>query len=282
MYSLIVENEHGDQLELTNNKNYDVLEVIGTNPPPAVINTSIITGVDGSKFNSSRINQRNLVISLDIKPPIERNRLILYKYFRSKRYIKIYYITETRNVFTEGYVETFENNPFTQRQQPQISIICPNAYWRSVKEVGLNFSKVNALFEFPFSISQEGVEFSTVEKLSSSSIDVGEIETGAIITMYAESNQIINPKFQNLTTDTFFGLDINMNTGDLITINTQQGEKSVILLRNGEIINLLSNRTPGSTWLTFIPGENEVTYTADVGQENLTVNIKVLPKYEGV
>lgn len=282
MYSLIVENEHGDQLELTNNKNYDVLEVIGTNPPPAVINASIIAGVDGSKFNSSRINQRNLVISLDIKPPIEFNRLALYKYFRCKRYIKIYYVTETRNVFTEGYVETFENNPFTQRQQPQISIICPNAYWRSVKEVGINFSKTISLFEFPFSIPSAGIEFSTVEKLSAAYIDVGEIETGGIITFYAESNQILNPKFHNLTTGEFFGLDIDMEAGDFVTINTQQGEKSVTLLRNGITTNLLSNRTEGSKWITFMPGKNEVSYSADEGQGNLTASIKVLPKYEGV
>lgn len=282
MYTLIVENEYGDKLELTHNKNYDVLEVVGTNPSPASINTVNIAGVDGSKFNSSRINQRNLVITLDIKPPIEFNRIALYKYIRPKRYIKVYYKNGTRDVYIEGYVETFENNPWTKRQQPQISIICPKPFWLSSQETVLNFSEINNLFEFPFSIGSIGIEFSSITKLSHILFNAGDIETGGIIQFYAETNQILNPKFYNHTTGEFFGLDFDMYQYDLITINTNQGEKSVTLLRNGEITNLLSHRTEGSKWLQFIPGENTVAYGADEGAENLTVKFTATQKYEGV
>lgn len=282
MYSLIVENEKGEHLSLTDNINFDVLSVTGTNPPTAAINTVNVAGLDGSRFNSSRVEQRNIVITLNIHHPIEANRLTLYNFFRVKRWVKIYYQNSRRNVYIEGYVESFENNPWTQLQQPQISIICPQPFWLSTVDTTVNFSNSNALFEFPFSIPSEGIEFSTLENLTTAVVNVGEIETGGIITFYATENQIINPKFYNLTTQKYFGLDFDMNQGDLITVNTQKGEKSVTLLRDGVTTNILNDRTEGSTWLTFEPGENELSFEADEGAANLEATLTITQKFEGV
>lgn len=282
MYTLIVENEKGEQIELTNNENYDVLEVIGLNPPVAAVNTIPVSGVDGTKFNSSRLEQRNIVITLNIKPPIEVNRLALYKYFRVKHYIKVYYRNEHRDVFTEGYIESFENNIFTQLQQPQISIICPDPFWKSIHTTEVKFSDTEALFDFPFSIAAAGKEFSRIEKLTTTYINNGDIATGAIITFRAITNQILNPIFYNRTTQKYFGLNFDMYAGDVITVNTQQGEKSVTLLRSGVTTNILSDRMNGSSWITFEPGENEISYGADEGQSNLNVTVSAIQKYEGV
>ena len=73
-----------------------------------------------------------------------------------------------------------------------------------------------------------------------------------------------------------------MYVGDTITVNTQQGEKSVTLLRNGETTNILSKRQSGSSWITFDPGVNEISYSADVGQTVLNVTVSAVQKYEGV
>lgn len=282
MYTLIVENERGEQLELTHNENYDVVEIIGLNPPTAAINTANVAGYDGARFNSSRVEQRNIVITLNIRYPIEANRLALYKYFRVKRYIKIYYKNGSRDVYIEGYVESFENNLFGMTQQPQISIICPNPFWKSIKETYVDFSNLSALFEFPFSISSSGIEFSRINKVTTAYINAGDVETGAIIRFYATSNQILNPIFYNRTTGKYFGLNFDMHEGDVIIINSQQGEKSAALLRNGQTTNILSSRQSGSSWITFEPGENEISYSADEGQNNLNVTVTAVQKFEGV
>lgn len=282
MYTLIVENEQGDKLELTRNEKYDVLEVIGLNPPTAAINTVNVAGFDGSRFNSSRIEQRNIVITLNVRPHIESNRLALYKYFRVKRYIKIYYKNDHRDVYIEGYVESFENNIFTQLQQPQISIICPNPFWKSSSTITVDFSDLTDLFEFPFSIPKEGIEFSRINKITMAYINAGDVETGAIIKFHANSNQILNPTFYNRTTGKYFGLNFDMYNGDVITVNTQQGEKSVTLLREGITTNILSGRKSGSSWITFVPGVNEISYEADEGQPNLDVTVTAIQKFEGV
>jgi len=282
MYTLIVENAKGEQLHLTDNDNYDVVEVTGTNPPVAAINTTNVTGMDGSRFNSSRIGQRNIVITLNIKPPIEANRLELYKYFQVKRYIKVYYKNDHRDVYIEGYVESFENNPWTQLQKPQISIICPDPFWKSINDTIINFSSTIALFEFPFSIPSEGIPFSEIQRMTTAQIDVGDVETGAIIEFHATTDQILAPKLYNLTTNEFFGINIDMEAGDTIIVNTERGKKSVILIQDGVSTNILSDRKKGSTWLTFQPGINELSYDAYVGTENLRVKVTVTPKFEGV
>ena len=282
MYHLIVENESGDKLELTNNRNYDVLNVSGTNPPVATINTVNIVGMDGSRFNSSRVQQRNIVITLNIQHPIEANRLTLYNFFTVKRWVKLYYKNSRRDVYIEGYVESLENNPWSQLQQPQISIICPHPYWLSTSETTVDFSNSKAAFEFPFSIPSEGIEFSTLEQIASEIVNVGEVQTGGIITFFATADQIINPIFYNRTANTFFGIDFEMNQGDLITVNSLIGQKSVTLLRDGVTTNILSDRTDGSTWLTLGPGENEVSFGSDEGSENLRATLTIVQKFEGV
>lgn len=283
MYKLSIENEYGDRLELTNNPNYDVLSVDGLNPANGEINTVEIAGFDGSMFNSSRITSRNIVITLNIQFPIEENRIALYKYIQVKRYIKVYYENEHRKVYCEGYVETFENNLFSILQQPQISIICPDPYWKSEDEINVGFSDVASLFEFPFSVPYgSGIPISEVRRLTTEYVNVGEVATGVIIKFRATADGVENPTFYNNTTNQFIGVNFTMQAGDIITINTQRGHKSIKLLRGGAETNILSARMQGSSWVDFKPGENEVSFDAAVNQSYLVTSVMAIRRFEGV
>lgn len=282
MYTLIVENEFKEQLTLTNCEVCDVLKVDGLNPPPATINTSKVVGIDGSRFNSSRIEQRNIVILLNIKYPIEYNRQQLYKYFRSKRWCRLYYQNDSRDVYIDGYVESFENDQFSMTQQPQISIICPQSFFKNRLNNSIEFSTTISKFEFPFSISDEGTEFGVIEKSITKLIDIGEVETGGLIAFIATTDQILNPTIYNRTTQEYFGLNFDMNEGDVIYVNTIKGQKSVTLLRDGVSTNIIDTIREGSNWIKFIPGENEISYGSDEGESNLMVNISLTQQFEGV
>jgi phage-related protein len=282
MYTLIIENEKHEQLELTNNENYDVISIDGLNPPAALINMIEISGVDGAHFNSSRINTRNIVIMINIKAPVEKNRIALYAYFKAKRYVKVIYRNESRDVYAEGYVETFENDLFTMLQQPQISIICPNPFWLSSQDTSVEFSSTQALFEFPMDNPVGGLEFSSIDRLTTTLINAGEVATGGIIRLRATSDGVQSPTFYNRTTGAYFGLSTSMQEGDEIVINTLTGEKSVKRIRSGTETNLLSLRTSGSAWIVFEPGENEISYSATHGQAYLKVSVELTQKFEGV
>lgn len=282
MFELSVRNEYGDVLMLTGNPDYDVLSVSGLNPSPAEINTTPVSGIDGTRYNSARVGQRNIVIRLNINGDIEDRRIELYKYFRVKHTVRVYYKNEHVDVYIDGYIETFENDFFTILQQPQISIICPDPYFKSMSETEIDFENVTALFTFPFAIAAEGIPFSSLNEISSRYFNAGNVETGGIIIFTALADGVKNPIFYNNTNDTFFGVDITMQSGDVIEINTQRGEKSVKLTRSGVTTSIVGDRTSGSTWIVFEPGENEISFGADESASSLRCTLSCIQRFEGV
>lgn len=282
MFELKIENEFGEVLELTNNPRYDVLAVEGLNPAAANINTAAVSGLDGTRFNSAQIGQRNIVITLNIRQPIEENRINLYQYFRVKHPIRLWYKNDTLSVYIDGYVETFENNFFSKLQQPQISIICPNPFFRSDSESLLVFDTVTALFTFPFAIEAAGIPFSELSEVTTTYFNAGNVATGAIITFTATANGVKNPTFYNHKHNTFIGVDVTMQASDVITIDTRLGKKSIKLKRGASTTSLLSSRVSGSTWIVLEPGYNQISYSAEEGQTSLLVSIQNTQQFEGV
>lgn len=282
MFTISVENHHGEILNLSESPMYDVLRIDGLSPPPATLNFSQMANFDGGKYNSGQLEMRNLVLTVKIYPDIETNRINLYKYFPSKKTVRIYYQNETRDVYIDGMIETVEIDPFTINETAQISILCPDPYWKERDESRLNFSNVISLFEFPFSIPEEGIEFSRLQKLTTAFFNNGEIETGFTIEFQATSSQILNPKFINRTTQEFFGLNVDMAEGDIIRINTRRGEKSVKLIRDGIETSIIGDRQSGSSWIQMAPGRNELSYECDNGSEYLIVSVYTHVLYGGV
>ena len=88
MYELKVTNEYDQTLQLTQNPNYTIKEVSGLDPPEAIINKTRNANTDGSEFNSSYLNDRQIIITMTIEAPAEENRNNLYIYFRSKKFTK--------------------------------------------------------------------------------------------------------------------------------------------------------------------------------------------------
>lgn len=108
------------------------------------------------------------------------------------------------------------------------------------------------------------------------------IETGLKFQLYA-SSQIVNPKIFNYLTGEFIGLNFTMQAGDLITITTGRGEKSIILFRNGVLTNIFNSIMQGSTWLMLPSGGAVYVYTVESGtQGNLEITISHNDLYEGV
>ena len=86
MFTLKKKNKKGSILELTDNEEqYQVTNIEGLTPPNANINTASYANGDGSSFNSSRIPNREIVITVYINGDVQKNRLTLYKYFRNKK-----------------------------------------------------------------------------------------------------------------------------------------------------------------------------------------------------
>ena len=281
MYTLKVENERGDQLELTHSNDYTVTNVEGLNPPKATINTAVVASFDVPRYNSSRMGERNLVLTVVIENEIERNRLNLYQHFKPKKPCKLYYKNASRDVSIVGYVETFEVSLFDNRQMAQISVICPDPFFQALAERTVDFRSVTPLFHFPFAATAAGVPYSEQEtNVSKVIINGGDVESGVLITLHA-NGPVSNPVLYNV--DTRESLGLTLQDGDTVTINTNKGQKSILLNRGGVTTNIINRLVRGSSWFQIASGENTFTYTvADDLTANLTVTFQHTDKYEGV
>ena len=282
MYNLTIENKYGEQLELTNNEDYVITNIDGLDPADAVINTTRNASADGSVFNSSYVDNRFITITLSINSPAEDNRINLFKYFKNKYPCRLYYKNDTRNIFIDGYCQKFIVNYFAKKQVAQITIMCPDPYFREVGEQGTQISSITPLFEFPFSI-EEPIEFGRVEPISEQQIiNKGDVETGAIFTLTTREGSVVNPIIYFNDSSEYLKLNLTINEGDEVLICTERKKKSITLNSRGLTSNIIGKLASGSTWLELKAGLNLLTATAEQFGQNLNVNIQFDYKYEGV
>ena len=282
MFSLKIQNSRGELYELTHNtKNYAVVGIDGLTRPPTNINTAIAGNIDGSFFNSSRVEQRNLVISIILRGDIEGNRQALYNIFPLKSVCTIYFENKNRSVKIQGYVETLEGNLFSMQERMQVSIICPRPYWQDMNAILDEISTLVRLFQFPFSIS-DPVAFAEIYNEPHAFLNnLGDAETGFTIefTLTKDLNSL---QFTNLTTGAYFGIEYALLTGDVFTLSTIQGALRVQIERNDETINLLNYITSGSTWIKLITGLNDIIYSCGEDEADFPININAVWLYGGV
>lgn len=282
MYTLTAENKYGERLELTHNPSYDITEIDGLYPPEAVINSTKTAGMDGDVFNSAYMNSRTITITLVVNGPAEENRIQLYRYFKTKYPVRLYYKNGIRDVYIDGYVSKVLVEYFNQKQTVQVVVECPLPLFNATAESRTEFSTVESLFEFPFAIGSGGIPFSEIQiGKQESIINGGDMETGVLIRLNAVGN-VVNPKIYNTDTGEYMIINQEMQKGDEITINTRKKQKSVTMLRDGTVSNLIGKLQAGSTWFSLIPGDNLFAYEADEASDNLRCTFIVNDQFEGV
>ena len=204
MYKLIIENSKGEQLSLTQNEeNYIVSRIDGLTPPAASISQVDNIG-DGAEITHERTGTRNIVIDMYIKGNVEENRINLYNYVKNGKYIKIYFENENRNVWIDGNVESLTIDQFQMLTTCQISVLCPDVWWKDVEEMINSIDTVKGNFYFPFyRVNPE--PFSTYETIQILNlINKGDIASGMEIEIFARGT-IVNPMIYNRETKEFIG-----------------------------------------------------------------------------
>jgi len=132
---MTLENASGVRFPLYGDEaNYQLIYVSGLDPVKAQLNMVKVFGQDGSMFNSSELDNRNIVILLVVNGDAEANRLRIYSDFPPKSPVTVYIKTDTRNVFINGYVEQPRCNAFDRGIRAQISIVCPDPWFLDAAE----------------------------------------------------------------------------------------------------------------------------------------------------
>lgn len=279
MYKLTVQNEKGETMELTHNPRYSVTSISGLTPVPAQISTSTMGISDGEYYNSAKLTKRNIVIQIYPAHPIDENRVNLYRYFKSKYRIRLYFKNEVRSVYIDGYVETCEGDLFAKTQMIQVSVICPNPYFIGVdNSAGIKLQNQIPLFEFPFSAPSGGVSLSEFVKEDAVFVNNGDEPSGMTF-VFTFTGNVSGIKIQDKYTGNVFCVNYKFCSYDILKICTVKGAKEITLRRKGEEFNLINYITRDSQWLQTNIGENWFVLS---GERNYTLEVTWKELYQGV
>lgn len=281
MYSLTIEKENGEQLELTNNEiNWQIAEIEGLGLSDGEITTKELANWDGAVYVDSRVESRDITIEIYLNNNVEGNRLKLYDYFKPSKYIKLYFETENRKVYIIGYVEKIKLNHFDKHQVMQVSINCPNPYFMTTAEYETKLANSMGGFYFPFSIDSVGIEFTSYENERAVIVyNYGEISTGARFVL-TFNGEVVNPAIYNRDTGEYIRLIKTFSKGEEIEINTIRGLRGITKLNDNT--NLIKYIDINTTWLQLESGRNYFSLKADTGVNNLVCTIYNNIFYQGI
>jgi hypothetical protein len=251
MYKLAIKNPAGVITDLVPSSRFTVTSVSGLTPPKANINLTSGAFMDGSVFNSAAAKNRNIVINMAVESPAEANRLKLYEAAPIKKPCTVYITTGSRAVSILGYVEACEVEPFKLKTMAQLSIICPAPWFVGTAQT-VNLSATAAGFT-----------------------NAGDIPSGADFTLNIGAN-ISAAGVENQNGD-YFEVNYSFLSGDVVTITTERGAKTVILKRGNTYTNLINYIATGSTWLQIDGGANSLKTDA-----NITGTAVFSPLFSGV
>lgn len=226
---------------------YVVQNIEGLDPVKATLVSSSFAQQDGSQYQSSRRESRNIKITLGLDPDwtidtVRALRTRLYSVFMPKSAVELTFLmADNLEVKISGRVESFESLMFTQDPVVDVSIMC-----------------FDPDFIEPDFIIQNGT--STAGPSSMSFNYVGTVETGIIFKI--KPNRDVNEftiyhqeSDGNLKS---FDFQASLDDGDVVTISTIPGNKYATLTRGGSDASILYGVSPQANWIELTPGTNSI------------------------
>lgn len=303
IYTIIATNAKGDSVELDLVNPWAggiaVTGASGLGPAEGTINTVNFATSDGALFNSSRIKSRDIELNLKfLGSDIEAVRHKLLRYFRVKHPITLDFITDYRHTYITGHVEKNEIDIFSNSEGADLTIVCPNPFFKLRDPVkgknSVRFTTSTPSFEF---------EFQDPNSVSPTLIFGEMTATGETVVVYegdADASTIVDIQFlgpasgvklYNTTTQTRINIDTNeisrllgstIRAGDRLSISSGVGDKYVKAYRDGNVYNALSALDKDSDWIFLTPGDNLITVRADTGIDNVSAIISFENLYESI
>lgn len=145
---------------------YVITKIEGHGPVGADINLTQFATNDGAMFNSARVGERTLTLTLAVVAQpgktIEHARRWIYKTYAVKNRVEMAFTTDTGTYIMTGYVEKCEPDIFEKITKVKITIVCPDPYFYAPAKTIKSISSVKGGFEFPFADNATGISNETL------------------------------------------------------------------------------------------------------------------------
>ena len=251
---------------------FAIQQVDGLGPVNTSINTADYAYKPGAFFIGSRQGTRNIVfdlVFLDTVGSIEQVRHLSYQYWPIGECIDILVDTDTRKLYTNGYVESNEPAIWdAEHEGCQISVICESPFFVSPIVQTNKLSDIRSSFHFPFASTEDPELSFGYQDVNNyiTAVNNGDVETGAIFELRASVPVDNVSIFRYGVTEPIFKIKNTLETGDVLIINSETGSKSITLRRNNVEYNAINylDYTEGIAWPVLKRGDNafSVAYTS--------------------
>ena len=234
-------------LMMDSSNGYVVKEIDGLDPVNASLTTSTLAQVDGAQPQNARRDTRNITMKLGLEPDylsttVASLRSALYDYLLPKANVTLgFYIDGVLFATTSGQVESFANSMFSADPEVDISVICydpdlvsPSATTADLDTVSTTDTETIA---YP-GTSDAGIIFT---------LNVDRSIDG--FTLYNTTPDNTIQTFNVEGTGAFV-------SGDVVTVCTIPGSKSVTLTRDSITSSVLYYLDDNAFWITLQKGNN--------------------------
>lgn len=254
---------------------YTVKEIEGLDPVKANVVSSSFARFDGSQYQSSRRESRNIKVKLglelyDVSTSVRDLRNRLYQFFMPKSEVSLrFYDSDGLTVDISGRVESCEAPLFSSDPQVDVSIICFDPDFTEqdpivVSDVTTNLDTTNpdGLIYVPyFGTVETGVEFI--------------LHPNRSLTQFS----IYHSAYLGGAEDVL-DFAAPLSAGDTLSISTVPGAKGATLIRGSTSSSMLYGISPQSAWIQLESGDNYIRFYATGAP--IPFDMKYVNRYGGL
>lgn len=243
------------------------------------------TMTDGGAYQGSVAKIRNIVLTLKDRTNHVYNRNLIDALFKAG--------AAGTMVFKEGenqrkctyYVESLDSTGEYGARSYTVSQLCPDPFFYAMNDINVLLAAWLDGFEFVHEFVSTGEEFGyrSNERLKNIINENAADGIGMTITVTAagtvENPSIIRVESNEAITIGSSGTPFEMAATDVLTITTGDNDKHVYLTHNGVTTEVNQYITENSSFIQLMRGNNNIGYTATVGEDAMSVRIAYRLKY---
>lgn len=234
--------------------------------------TTPLAGHDGSARGNSRQPERVMTLTVSVKENHLANKDRLYDLFRKGEEGTLYFTSEgqTRKI---NYLPD-KIVPVSQDGLTVFTIVLRATDPKFYDEIDLRLDMAlwQKMIEFPLELD-EWLEVEIMNSTLVASMDNTWGNPSGLRIIFTATGEVVNPGLAEIMRRQSFKLDITLEAGDVLVVDTNVGHKGVTLTRGGVSTDASRSWVFGHNWLQAEPGTNVFRYSADEGIDNLSCSI---------
>lgn len=225
----------------------------GLDPVKATIVTSPFAGQDGSQYQTSRRENRNIIFKLGVEAnysagSVQTLRKKLMGFFMPKSLVHMrFHRLGAPTVDIWGRVESFDFPIFAKEPQATISLISVDPDFYDPNQLSVPGNTTTSTYKMPIDYD-------------------GDVETGFEFILMPDrplaDGFIIEHQPADLTLR-MLEFDAPLGAGDELLISTVSGSKGATLYTNSGSRSVLYGVSPYSDWINLFPGRNLIRVYAE-------------------